>query len=378
VSDRGPSPESLALLDAAPCGLLQTAGDGMLLRVNLTFCRWVGYDADALVGHRRFQDLLAMGARIFHQTHWAPLLRMQGSVSEVKLDVLHRDGSKIPMVINAVRRQQDGVEVHDLAAYVARDRDVYERELVASRKRLEELVVESTRLEAEAKDRALFAEQMIGIVSHDLRNPMSAIGLGAALLSRDHLTEAQQRTLQRITRSVERANRLITDLLDFTQARIGKGLQVALEAGDLHDAVANAVDELGAIYPGRMLRHERVGSGGCTADANRLAQLVGNLVSNAMVYGSADAPVTVRTSVEPDGCSISVHNAGSPIPVEIQARVFEPMMRGGDATTSARSIGLGLFIVRKIAEAHGGTARVTSSLADGTTFTVTFPRRPNT
>jgi sigma-B regulation protein RsbU (phosphoserine phosphatase) len=379
VTDRGPPPEALALLDAAPCGLLQTAADGMLLRVNLTFCRWVGHDAEALVGQKRFQDLLSMGARIFHQTHWAPLLRMQGSVSEVKLDVLHRDGSRIPMVINAVRRQEDGVEVHDLAAYVARDRDVYERELVASRKRLEELVAESARIEAEAKDRALFAEQMIGIVSHDLRNPMSAIGLGAALLSRDHVTESQQRTLQRIARSVERANRLITDLLDFTQARIGKGLQVALEAGDLHDAVSNAVDELGAIYPGRVLRHVRVGAGECTVDANRLAQLVGNLVSNAMVYGTADAPVTVQTSVDTDACSISVHNAGSPIPLEMQSRVFEPMMRGGGATTSARSIGLGLFIVRKIAEAHGGTARVTSTLEGGTTFTVTFPRRaPNT
>jgi sigma-B regulation protein RsbU (phosphoserine phosphatase) len=181
---RPPSPEALELLDAAACGLLQTADDGTLLRVNRTFYAWLGYAADELVGRRRFQELLTMGGRIFHQTHWAPLLRMQGSVSEVKLEVLHRDGTRIPMVFNAIRHDQDGAMVHEIAAYVAHDRDKYERELVLSRQRLEVLVAEATQLQADAKDRANFAEQMIGIVSHDLRNPLSIIAMGAALLAR--------------------------------------------------------------------------------------------------------------------------------------------------------------------------------------------------
>ena len=119
-----------------------------------------------------------MGGRIFHQTHWAPLLRIQGSVSEVKLEIVHRDGSKLPMVVNAVRRDVEGTMRHDLAAFMARDRDRYERELIKSRKELENLVAETQELHAEAKDRALFAEQMVGIVSHDLRNPLSVIGVG--------------------------------------------------------------------------------------------------------------------------------------------------------------------------------------------------------
>lgn len=154
------------MLDAVACGLLQTTADGTFTRVNLLFCKWAGYSAAELVGQRRFQDLLTVGGRIFHQTHWAPLLQMQGSISEVKLELSGRDGTVTPIVVNALVRVDHGVTVHEIAAYVARDRDRYERELVLSRKRLEGLVAQATRLQADAKDRAEFAEQMMGIVSH--------------------------------------------------------------------------------------------------------------------------------------------------------------------------------------------------------------------
>ena len=174
-SGNAPSPETQALFEEAACGLLQTDASGLVLRVNRTFCNWVGYAAGELVGRRKVQDLLTVGGRIFHQTHWAPLLQMQGSISEVKLAVVHRDGQSIPMLMNAIRRERDGSPVHEIATFVVRDRDKYERELLQSRKQLEVLVAEASRLHADAKDRALFAEQMVGIVSHDLRNPLSSI-----------------------------------------------------------------------------------------------------------------------------------------------------------------------------------------------------------
>ena len=83
------------------CGLIQTTADGTITRANVLFCKWVGYTAAELVGQRRFQDLLTVGGRIFHQTHWAPLLQMQGSISEVKLEVVVRDGTVVPIVVNA-------------------------------------------------------------------------------------------------------------------------------------------------------------------------------------------------------------------------------------------------------------------------------------
>ncbi|MEO5881505.1 MAG: PAS domain-containing protein, partial [Caldimonas sp.] len=182
----GALPDWQALFEDAACGLLLTSVDGTIRRVNRTFCRWTGIPAEELAGRRRMQDLLTMGGRIFHQTHWAPLLQMQGSVAEVKIDVVHRDGHTVPMMMNALRRHHPGGDFHELSLFVATDRSKYEAELLLERRRAEELLghqqevqraltesqAELDRQRASAEDRALFAEQMIGIVSHDLRNPL--------------------------------------------------------------------------------------------------------------------------------------------------------------------------------------------------------------
>ncbi|HVY39511.1 MAG TPA: PAS domain-containing sensor histidine kinase [Polyangia bacterium] len=364
------------MLDTAACGLLQTTADGTFLRANRLFCQWVGYAADELVGKRRFQDLLTIGGRVFHQTHWAPLLQMQGSISEVKLEIVDRAGGAIPIVVNALRRTEHGAVVHEIAAYIARDRDKYEHELLQSRKRLEVLVAEATKLQAEAKERATFAQQMMGIVSHDLRNPLSTIQTGAVLLARGELTAGQQRVLARISSATDRATRLIGDLLDFTQAQLGSGLTVVRQPIDLHAVVAETVEDLRLAYAGRKIVHESVGAGGCSADANRLAQLVGNLVSNAMTYGAAEAAVRVVSKVDDSTLAISVHNQGPPIPPDVLPHIFQPMSRGSEAGRVSRSVGLGLYIVSEIARAHGGTTSVTSTAAGGTTFTTVIPRQP--
>lgn len=363
---------SPSLFDEAACGLARTTGDGVFLNVNRRFCDWVGYSAQELCGTTKLQDLLTMGGRIFHQTHWHPLLQMQGSVSEVKLEIVHRDGHTLPMLIDAIRRITDGEVVHDVAFYVVRDRDKYEREILQSRKKLELLVEEGARLQLESKDRALFAEQMVGIVSHDLRNPLSTIQMGATLLSRGEPTANQSRVLGRIVRAADRANRLIVDLLDFTQARIGKGLSVSLQRINLAETLSDVVEELRLAYPGRRLVHEHVGGHHCSADADRIAQLVGNLISNAMDYGRPDLPVTLYSRIEAgSSCTISVHNCGAVIPQEVQALLFRPMVKGKAESRAERSVGLGLFIVSEIAKAHGGGVSVTS-VAEGTTFEVKF------
>jgi sigma-B regulation protein RsbU (phosphoserine phosphatase) len=372
VSDHGAGAAS-ADLDAVPCGLLRTSEDGTILEVNRMFCSWIGVEPAALLGLRRFQDLLTMGARIFHQTHWAPLLRMQGSISEVKLDLRRQDGSTLPVVFNAVRRLHGSVTVHEIAAFVARDRDAYERELLRSRARLEELVTELTGLKSEAQERAAAAEQMIGIVSHDLRNPLSSIRLATAVLNRSDPSELQKRTLDRLARATERAEHLICDLLDFTQARLGRGLSVVLASIELHEVIGRAVEELALVYTQRALRHVRSGAGPCRGDSDRLAQLVGNLISNAMTYGDPAAPVTVTSTVDASSYTIAVHNAGTPIPGDMQARIFQPMTRGTDAN-AGRSVGLGLFIVQEIARAHGGSMQVKSTAEEGTTFLATLQR----
>ncbi|MFM9928138.1 PAS domain-containing sensor histidine kinase [Variovorax sp. H27-G14] len=365
-------PDVTDLFDEAPCGLIATALDGTILKINATFCGWVGMSREDLVGKKRVQDLFTMGGRIFHQTHWAPTLQMQGSLAEVKFDVRHRDGQSIPMILNARRRKRAEGEFDEIAAFVAEDRHRYERELMAARKRAVASLEAEREAQLQLRDRALFAEQMVGIVSHDLRNPLAAIRMGVQLLERTE-GERRGRVLGHVRNSVERAQRLIEELLDFTQARVGSGLHVNLQPMDLHEVAERALGELSLAFPDQQITHLAKGPGECFADADRLAQLIGNLVSNAASYGRRGTPIVVRSSIDGPTASVSIHNEGEPIPPGMLADVFEPMVRGVTGSNKVRSVGLGLYIVREIAKAHGGDMRVASSSPEGTTFTLSFP-----
>ena len=368
-----PVPDARVALEGAACGLLQTDEEGLILWANGTFCRWVGFDA-AHLSQRRLSDLLTVGGRIFHQTHWSPLLQMQGSVSEVKLEIMHADGHVLPVIMNALVREYRGQRLHDVAVYVARDRDKYEKELVSSRRKLEAALADAHRLREDAKDRAEAAEQMIGIVSHDLRNPLSVVHMSIALLERSGVTPQQRTVLTRVERSTERANRLISELLDFTQARLGAGLKVKPRPLALREFVHETVDELKHAFPDRVLQHEHEGGDvQCLGDPDRLAQLVGNLVANAMAYGSPALPVMVISRPRGGQCEIAVHNFGDPIPPERLTTIFRPLDRGDKTDAGGRSIGLGLYIVSEIAKAHGGDVSVRSFEAAGTEFTVAIP-----
>lgn len=229
----------------------------------------------------------------------------------------------------------------------------------------------------EHKKRAEFEQQLIGIVSHDLRNPLSAILMGAQLiLQQENLTERVQKGAARIASSAERARRLITDLLDFTQARLSGGLRVERRAMDFHAVTRQVLDEIQVAWPERELCCEQSGDGNGHWDEDRLAQVVTNLVTNALRHGASGAPVRVTTAGEARDVVLQVHNQGRPIPPELLPHLFEAMQRGapGGVERAAGGVGLGLFIVDQIARAHAGTVAVVSADA-GTTFTLRLPRQ---
>lgn len=239
-------------------------------------------------------------------------------------------------------------------------------------------ITERKQAEQEARRRADFEQHLIGIVSHDLRNPINAISMAAMLLLKQGgLDEPRRRTVERILCSAERATRMLADLLDFTQARLQGALPVKLRPLDLHALTRQVVEEVQLAHPLRQLLLEQRGEGRGEWDADRLAQLITNLVNNALAYGAERSAVRVRTHGLPDEVRLSVHNTGEPIPPELMEQLFQPLKRGeGLRPRGNHSIGLGLFIVKHIVDAHGGSISVESTRENGTTFTVSLPRHP--
>jgi sigma-B regulation protein RsbU (phosphoserine phosphatase) len=362
-----------SLYEEAPCGLLVTDSNGLLVKANAVFLKWFGYDLSDLVGRKHFPELLNVGGRIFYQTHIGPLLEMQGSVAEVKLDIKHKDGRTSPILANIIDRTNERGRFRQVAVFMAEDRVKYERELLLARERAEDLLEQLTSARKEAEDRALFAEQMVAIVSHDLRNPLMAVLLGIDAVERETLTPRQQRLLAQMRDAGHRSSRLINDLLDFTQARVGRGIRIHPVSIDMHACTSGALEELRLAMPTRQLVHVQDGPAHHIADADRITQFIGNLVGNANAYGDSASPITVSSIGGPQGFEISVHNYGTPIPEQLLGKIFEPMTRGDQAS---EGIGLGLFIVSQIVNAHGGRMEVHSSADEGTVFQGFFAANP--
>ena len=233
--------------------------------------------------------------------------------------------------------------------------------------------------EEAARKRADFEQQLIGIVSHDLRNPLNVIALSAAALLRGNqpLPDKAKTAANRIAAATDRATRMVHDLLDFTRARLGTGIPIQRASLNLHALTRNAVQELALAHPGREVRVEAAGDGWGEWDADRLRQVLSNLVNNAIAYSPEGTPVVISMRGDARELVLAVHNAGAPIPAERQRQIFQPMQRlvVGESNNAGRSIGLGLYIVEHIVSAHGGTIEVASTEEAGTTFTVRLPRQ---
>jgi PAS domain S-box-containing protein len=234
------------------------------------------------------------------------------------------------------------------------------------------------RAQDELLERSAYEQQLIGIVSHDLRNPINAIGIGAALLlKQDQLNGLQAKAAARIASSADRARRMLRDFLDFTQARSTGRIPVMPGPANIRQIARHVFDELRVLHPDRPATIEHGGEAEGTFDADRIAQVIGNLLGNAFQHGSAATPVQLRTRGEFDSVVIEVQNQGAPIPPEDIARFFQPFERGAGSVASAeRSVGLGLFISKQIVAAHHGTIGVRSTREEGTVFTVLLPRNP--
>ena len=230
--------------------------------------------------------------------------------------------------------------------------------------------------EREQESVARFREEFIGVIGHDLRAPLSAIVSGAHLLSLGRPSPDDRDTAARILSSASRMARMIDDLLDFTRGRLGGGIPIQRRLVSTAEVCRHVVDELAASHAGRAIALTTTGDDQAELDADRIAQVVSNLVGNALRYSPDDSVVRVAIDGDSEAAvTLRVCNDGAPIPSDDLQSVFEPFRRGrAHAPTNGAGLGLGLYIVERIAGAHGGSVTVSSSLAEGTCFTVWLPR----
>ncbi len=220
-------------------------------------------------------------------------------------------------------------------------------------------------------------EQFLAILSHDLRSPLGAIIMGANLL-KDSEIHDPVKIIHLILGAAERMNRMVSDLLDFTRTRLGAGIPVTKKPMDLASVCLQVIAELQRSHPKTPLCFKPSGDLRGEWDSDRIAQVVSNLVSNALQYGETGKPVGIEVREQGPEILLKVHNEGLPIPETALNTIFMPMARyqaGGKCPDkNSQGLGLGLYIASEIVMSHGGDIDVESNEVSGTTFTVTLPR----
>jgi signal transduction histidine kinase len=228
---------------------------------------------------------------------------------------------------------------------------------------------------AAAKEHERLRDQFVAVLGHDLRTPLSAIRMSTDLLQSRTTEKRASGLLGAIRSSASRMGMLIENVLDFARGRLGGGLPVKRQwVDDLASVLEHTLSEVQLSNPQAQISHSLALPTGIYCDSLRISQLLSNLVGNAVTHGSAAEPVRVKAWTESADIIISVANQGPPIPEALMPLLFEPFTRS-EAGQRGEGLGLGLYIASQIAEAHGGTLGVTSTVEAGTVFVARFPSK---
>ncbi len=343
-----------SFFEHSPCGFITAEGRSRIIRCNVRFAGWLGYQAAELVG-TKFSDLLTISGKIFYETHLAPLLRMQGFYEQAALELVTKTGERVPFLVNAgEERDETGSPLFvRLALFRATDRRLLEQNLVFAKNEAESTL-------ASEREVSVLREQFIAVLGHDLRNPLGAITSGAHLLANGQLDPKQKSLVDMMRTSAGRMGELIENVLDFARTRLGGGIGLNRQVIDLAPHLLHAVDELRTAFPDRDIGIKVDAPLLLDGDPSRISQMVSNLVANAVSHGAHDKPITVSAKTQDHIFQLTVANGGRPIPPELMAVLFQPFTRE-KARPSQNGLGLGLYIASEIAKAHGGTLTVKSS-----------------
>jgi sigma-B regulation protein RsbU (phosphoserine phosphatase) len=358
-SNHSPATQSLLkdfgdFFENSLCGFVTTDAGGSIILCNSTISRWLGVSKEEITG-KRFSDLLTIGGRIYYETHLRPLLRMQGFFDEVALELDGNTGNRVQVLANALeRRDEQGItQFIRFTIFKATDRRLYEQNLKDA-KRMAELSLSN------AMQVSALREQFIAVLGHDLRNPLGSIKAGASLLARSPLNDTDARIIQVIIKSASRMEELIQNVMDFARTRLGDGLVLEQQRVVLKPVIIHVIEELQTMWPDSIIQAEFDIDEPVHCDPSRIAQLLSNLVANAITHGSSATPVVIKAVHREGILELTVCNSGNPIPADHIEKIFEPFTRES-SRPSQHGLGLGLYIASQISRAHNGQLSATST-----------------
>jgi PAS domain S-box-containing protein len=397
-----------ALLDTAPCGFISFRDDGCIALVNHTLLTRLGYERDELVG-RHVERIFTRSGQLFYQTHFFPLVKMQGSAREVFLLLRTKAGEELGVLCNAVREDRGSASITICVMLEVIERRKYEDALLEAKRsaeranaqledaalelemqhqQMQEQAVELERERAEARraqeaaDAANHAKSdFLAMMSHELRTPLNAIG-GYAFLIRDAvygpLNAEQTEALERIIRSQRHLLGLINDVLNLSRVEAGR-VDYHIEDVPLRDIAEQLSAMVEPLVAGKALEyHVEIGDPDCRVrgDREKILQILLNLLSNAVKFTDSGGSIRLRARDDdrPGFLRLEVIDTGRGIPADKLEAIFEPFLQvRADPAKANEGTGLGLAISRNLARGMGGDLRATSELGVGSMFVLTLP-----
>lgn len=369
--ERGLPATSDELYEDAPCAHLSTLPDGTIIRGNRTLMAWLGLGTESVVG-QRFQAFLTVGSRIYYETHYSPLLQMQGFVNEIALEMRLANSDVRPVVASArqLRDSHGAATENRIALFDSTDRRRYEREIVHARKAAEAAAHDLASADRRKND-------FIALLAHELRNPLAPIRSAVEILRRsEHANDLVERTSAIMMRQVTQLTRLVDDLLDVS--RLGQDkLVVNRVAVDLSSVVHQAVETSTSLFEAAGIEFVLALPGVpiyVEADASRLAQVFENVLHNAAKFTPRGGSVTLTLQGDADQAFVRVRDTGIGIDPAQLSRIFDLFMQAGASSKRHEGLGIGLMLSRSLVERHGGRISVESAgLGQGSEFIVALP-----